>query len=153
MQKVQINIFFIDDLLTLDVGTAMYMVAQDSKFTTDGIKHEVQLKIYPNGGTVSVGKILANVYIQDMYAEEGITTHNSSTKRTTAEHGQNNANHNFAVPGFKFKRLSRLLHWERIRSINISQYVYNLYVVCLALDFILLLYLTFCCCYCFVTTV
>jgi hypothetical protein len=114
LQKVQVNFFFIDDLLTLDIGAAVYVLAQDKNFTPDGEPIEVVLKLYPNGGTVPNGRLLARVRVQDMFDDEERVV-------TTKQQVVKNVDHSFAVPGFRFKRLSRVLHWERIRALNLSQ--------------------------------
>ena len=112
LRKVQVNLFFIDDLLTVDIGTALYIVSEDGKFQTDGNTADVILKIYPMGGTVPIGKVMAKVSVQSMFEDEQPV---NKTKKTPV------LDHNFAVPDFRFKRLSRVLHWERLRAINISQ--------------------------------
>lgn len=112
LQKVQINFYFIDDLLTVDIGTALYNVSEDGKFSTDA-PTDITLKIYPMGGTVPVGRVLVTVSIQAMFDDEQQPPATKQKKQVL--------DHNFAVPGFRFKRLSRVLHWERIRSLNLSQ--------------------------------
>ena len=116
IQKVQMNFFFIDDLLTMDIGTALYLVAEDRKFVADGSSTEVLLHVYPNGATVPIGRALVKVQVQAMFADEQPTT-----MLTNRQSNRGTDDHTFAVPGFRFKRLSRVLHWERIRSLNISQ--------------------------------
>lgn len=112
LQKVQVNFFFIDDLLTVDIGTALYILSDDGKFYTNGTPSDVMLKIYPMGSTVPVGRVMVTVSVQPMFDDEQ-PIHKEPNKRQL--------DHNFAVPGFRFKRLSRVLHWERIRSLNLSQ--------------------------------
>jgi hypothetical protein len=113
LKKVQVNFFFIDDLLTMDIGTALYMISEDSKFSSDGSATEVTLKIYPSGGTVPVGRAYVRVHVQELFDDK------TSVPRKAKPVPQ--TDHAFAVPDFRFKRLSRVLHWERIRAMNLSQ--------------------------------
>ena len=115
LKRVQINFFFIDDLITMDIGSAIYKVSEDGNFRANGDSINVTLHIYPNGGTVSIGKAYAKVSVQELFDDE-----NKREKKTSIV-PKNRQDHNFAVPDFRFKRLSRVLHWERIRSFNISQ--------------------------------
>lgn len=115
LQKLQINFYFIDDLLTIDIGTALYAISDDGKFGQETASTEVLLKIYPVGAVVPVGRAFVSITIQEMFADENTGAHNCAVPKQTA------IDHDFAVPGFRFKRLSRVLHWERIRSINLSQ--------------------------------
>jgi hypothetical protein len=115
LERVQVNFFFIDDLLTMDIGTALYTVSDDTTFKTDGTDTTTTLKIYPSGGTVPVGRAVVRVRVQEMFDDE------NGVPSKTATRPKSGTDHEFAVPDFRFKRLSRVLHWERIRSFNTSQ--------------------------------
>jgi len=115
LQRLQVNFYFIDDLLTIDIGTALYALSEDGKFMQETASTEVMLKIYPVGATVPIGRALVSITVQDMFDDENTGVHKCSVPK------QSVIDHDFAVPGFRFKRLSRVPHWERIRSLNISQ--------------------------------
>lgn len=112
LDRVQLNFFFIDALLTMDIGQALYSL-QDKLFKPDRTATEIVLMICPTGSSVAVGKVLLKVSVQDMFDEERITKH--------ATPSPSGVEHSFAVPGFRFKRLSRVLHWERLRSLDIAR--------------------------------
>ena len=115
LQRLQINFYFIDDLLTIDIGTALYAISEDGKFGKETAKTEAVLKIYPVGATVPVGRAMISISVQEMFDDENTGFHKCAVAK------QSVIDHDFAVPGFRFKRLSRVLHWERIRSFNVSQ--------------------------------
>ncbi|KAJ1432702.1 hypothetical protein B484DRAFT_394850, partial [Ochromonadaceae sp. CCMP2298] len=130
LERVQLNFFFIDALLTMDIGMALYSLqafnqSLGSAGGSEGTEGtEVVLMIYPRGSTVAVGKVLLKMSVQDMFDDERVAKHGQGQGKVPGQVGAvQGLEHNFAVPGFRFKRLSRVLHWDRLRSLDVTRVV------------------------------
>jgi len=122
LKEIAIHFFFIDGLLTIDVGSCIYDLVHDKLFVDDGNVTSVTLDIFANGSTIPIGKISFNTVVQDMYGDDtnrSRPTDNIRHSRTKEEHVT--SDHQLIVPGFRFKRLSRVLHWDRLQSINLDR--------------------------------
>jgi hypothetical protein len=125
LREIAIHFFFIDGLLTIDVGSCIYDLVHDKLFVDDGNVTSVTLNIFANGSTIPIGKVSFNTFVHDMYGDDANLSRSSDKNRSThtkKEHDNDVSDHQLIVPGFKFKRLSRVLHWDRLRSINLDRY-------------------------------
>jgi len=125
LREIAIHFFFIDGLLTIDVGSCIYDLAHDKLFVDDGNVTSVTLNIFANGSTIPIGKVSFNTFVQDMYGDDTNFSRSTDKNRSThtkKEHDHDVSDHQLIVPGFRFKRLSRVLHWDRLRSINLDRY-------------------------------
>lgn len=113
LRKIRINFYFIDDLLTIDIGSSVYYLENDKLFKTDGSTTAATLYIYADGSTSPIGKVSINISIQDMYDNNKSNNHIKNDKQPI--------DHQFAIPGFSFKRLSRVLHWDRLNTFNLER--------------------------------
>ena len=125
LREIAIHFFFIDGLLTIDVGSCIYDLAHDKLFVDDGNVTSVTLNIFANGSTIPIGKVSFNTVVQDMYGDDTKRSRPSDKNRhthTRKDHDEHVSDHQLIVPGFRFKRLSRVLHWDRLRSMNLNRY-------------------------------
>ena len=124
LKKISIHFFFIDGLLTIDVGSCVYDLAHDKLFVNDGNVTSVALDLFADGSTVPIGKVTINTTVQDTYEEEELTNSNHPPHhRNNKESIANDHHYQLIIPGFRFKRLSRVLHWDRLQSVNLDRYV------------------------------
>lgn len=119
LDSVILNMYFIDGLLTIDIGTAIYNIRDDKHFSPDsGNMVDAVLHIFRSGALVPLGWVTVRVGVTHIFEDEG----KAVRKLPIGSSGKDcSATHSFAVPGFRFKRLSRSLHWDRLRAFNISQ--------------------------------
>lgn len=115
LKKVKITFFIIDGLLTQDVGYAEYNVSEDRDFTPDGSFVDVRLDICPKGGTLPIGRVTAKVSAQYLFDDE---PENKSLRRRRKK---GDLDMQLSIPGFRFKRLSKGINWERVRGLNLNQ--------------------------------
>ena len=115
LTQVRVHFFFIDGLLTVDIGTSEYNVAADNMFVPDGSLIDIRLNIVPHGSKVPVGRVLAKVSAQYLFEDEPV---NSKVGHKRLEPG---VDFQLALPDFRFKRLSRAINWQRLRGINIEK--------------------------------
>jgi hypothetical protein len=112
MDKVTLYYFFIDGLLTTEIGSSIYELAKDKDFRQGCVVRTI-LDIKMKGCTSRIGKVMCSVSVQGVFEEDS----NHPLPRQT------NIDREFSlsVPGFRFKRLSRAVHWQRVRGLNIDR--------------------------------
>lgn len=116
VDKITLHFFYIDALLTVDVGTAVYEIGKDKKFAANGNIVQVILDINIDGCSERIGRVMCNMAVQGIYDGERNTTDPNARR-------SRNDDRQFAVsaPDFRFKQLNRPVHWDRIRGVNIDR--------------------------------
>jgi hypothetical protein len=113
MDKIAIYYFFIDGLLTTEIGSSVYEPSKDKEFRHDGSAVRTVIDIKMKGCTSRVGKVMCSVSVQGVFEED---SHHPLPRQLNGDR-----EYSLSLPGFRFKRLSRAVHWQRIKGLNIDR--------------------------------
>jgi hypothetical protein len=110
LNEVKIVLFFIDDRLKLELGSATYPIPTDRR----GVEERVVLDVFPNGGRERIGKLVCSFNLQQVYAEhdEAFIAPPEQRRRDIFDK---------PIPGFRFKRLSKAINWNRLRMTDVNK--------------------------------
>ncbi len=111
--------YYIDALLTVEIGTSVYDIMNDKKFVSDGRNVEVIMDIKLNGSQERVGRVLCNISVQSLFDEKRDTNKAAKLSRYLSDH--RTGEFSMALPNFRFKRLSRSVNWERVRGFHVDR--------------------------------
>lgn len=112
LTRIHFHFFIIDSLLAVDLGTATYNLREDKQFDPNNPSTQIVLDVMPRAGTQRIGKLNCFVSVQMLFEER------------RREPLPSEIDFQQSMPGFHFKRLSRVVNWERIRSLDIQKLVY-----------------------------
>lgn len=114
---VSLHFYYIDALLSVEIGSSVYELAQDRKFVSDGSSARVILDIMLKGSQQRVGKVVCDVSVQNLFDGPG------RARRQAPRHETQDQQLNLADPDFRFKRLTRSVNWERVRGLQLDRVV------------------------------
>ncbi|RYH28597.1 hypothetical protein EON65_11570 [archaeon] len=122
LDKITLRFYCIDERLKVEVGSCEYEL--DKKFDQNGKPCSLLLRIFPRGGETLVGKILCTVSVKYLY-DDG-KPHNqqdqpSSHAEVGKQVGPTTDMLQYSLPGFRFKRLSKIINWTRVRSVDVDK--------------------------------
>jgi hypothetical protein len=112
LESFTIHYFMIDGLLTVDIGKTIFQLRTYE--LADGMQlPPLRLDIIQHGTTTSIGNVRLVISVQDLYSAKPLQ---QLPLAKTSEL-------DFALPGFRFKRLTKACNWDRVRSVNIEKFV------------------------------
>lgn len=118
IDEVHMHFYYIDDLLAVEVGSSVYELKKDKQFLSDGSNVEVILPVRVKGSLDRVGKVMLNISVQAMYEGEAPYDKKPVSRPDASEY-------NLSIPGFRFRRLTRSVNWERIRAFHVDRVIQN----------------------------
>lgn len=115
--------------LTEDVGESVISpLKSDDRFhDLDSVPTDCSADITRNGGREKVGKIVYRISRVSIFADS--SSHNAGTKKRL--HNMEELNVLSALPDFRFNRLAKPIHWERLKGLNLARCVNDLLKLCL----------------------
>ena len=107
--------------LTEDVGeSAISPLKSDDRFhDLDSVPIDCSADITRNGGREKVGKIVYRISRVSIFADS--SSHNAGTKKRL--NNREELNVLSALPDFRFNRLAKPIHWERLKGLNLARWV------------------------------
>lgn len=107
--------------LTEDVGESVISpLKSDDRFhDLDSVPSDWSADITRNGGREKVGKIVYRISKVSIFADS--TSHNAGIKKRL--HNMEELNVLSALPDFRFNRLAKPIHWERLKGLNLARWV------------------------------
>jgi hypothetical protein len=127
LDSFQIHYWYIDERLKVDLGYSFLQIPTDRSFRNDGTVNRIILDIFPHGGKERIGKLLANISVQSLYAKDVGDRRDDQRLQADPPAQQKTAAAVFStvIPGFRFRRLSKAVNWNRLRGINVDRVVEN----------------------------
>lgn len=123
LDKVTLRFYYIDDRLKVELGFAEYDLAADKAFDHNGKPTRLLLHIAPRGGETPIGKVQCTMSVMYLYEEEGGRPHRireaAGSAPIAAPSGKEVMQE--PVPDFRFKRLSKIINWSKIRAVDIER--------------------------------
>jgi hypothetical protein len=116
LDQVQWNFFYIDDQLKVELGYAVYHIPNQRGFSFDE-PNRIIIEILPNGGMSRIGRAICLLSVERLYADESEPPKIKSKADPTTYHIDT------AVPGFRFRRLSKAVNWNKMRVIDLNRVI------------------------------
>lgn len=128
LNKVVFHFFYIDDRIKVELGESVYVIPTDSSFHSDGTENRLVLGMYPCGGDGihRLGKVLTTAFIQELY-DDGKPRNVRIDRRKDSANDENRPYSTLLEkppPNFRFRRLSKAVNWQRLRTTDIDRYAF-----------------------------
>lgn len=120
LDELILKFYYIDDRLKVELGTSQFAIPSSMGFNTDGEWNKIILDIIPHGGSERIGRMLAYVNIQKLFEEEN----EPRTIHSKSQYHNETLLTNHNIPGFRFRRLSKAINWNRLKTIDIEKLVF-----------------------------
>lgn len=117
LRDFEVSLYYLDERLKMDLGSARFVIPADRRFHGDESERERQrvvLEVFPRGGEVRIARILCTLSLQRVYAPENedfIAPREQRDKDVFQK----------PIPGFRFKRLSKAVNWNRVRDTDVER--------------------------------
>ncbi len=121
LTEFKVVLYYIDDRLKMELGEARYVIPTNYQgfSSAEGGRNRVLLDIFPNGATEKIAKILCNLCVHRSYAGSD-EDHIAEPERRSRDIFHK------PIPGFRFKRLSKAINWDRLRHVDVRRCVVSL---------------------------
>eukprot|EP01039_Chlorochromonas_danica_P004626 gene4626-5068_t len=143
LDTVTLRLFYIEERLKTEIGSAVYEVGQDKSFDCHGYgggggggggrASVLLLHLLPRGGSAAIGKVQCSVCVMYLYdkadprqtaiATAPLAPATASEQKTVAAGGGGGGGPSIgeALPDFRFKRLSKTIDWPKIRAVEVDR--------------------------------
>jgi hypothetical protein len=121
LDGVRLNYYYIDDQLKMEVGSSSYHIPNERGFSFDE-PNRIALDIFPNGGLNRIGKVLCLLSVEKFYDDERDNQH-GKVKPVEKKSSSSSFHFDEVVPGFRFRRLSKAVNWNKIRTMDIDRII------------------------------
>eukprot|EP01035_Chromulina_nebulosa_P034230 gene34230-45909_t len=123
LQAISFHYFQIDGSLSVEIGESIFNLKDctTEKLSSDPV--EVQLDIVMNGTEQRVGRCLVALHVEDFFESDNNNVKKTKTNKISSS-GKDKPSvpdYHPVSPDFRFRRLSRSVHWDRIRNIPIER--------------------------------
>ena len=113
--------------LSVEIGESIFNLKDctTEKLSSDPV--EVQLDIVMNGTEQRVGRCLVALHVEDFFESDNNNVKKTKTNKISSS-GKDKPSvpdYHPVSPDFRFRRLSRSVHWDRIRNIPIERVLHN----------------------------
>jgi hypothetical protein len=123
IKKILIRFFIIDSLLSIEIGLSTYIIdVEDLDLKTT--RRQLKLNIMPKAGVEPIGNLYCIISIQSLFEDEQRSLQQQQYVENESSHCQLSL-----PPDFRFKKLSKIINWEKLRSFPFDKYRVNRFLL------------------------
>lgn len=124
LNKLKVTCLYIDDRLKAELGEGEFAVPTDDSFKTNhGESNRVVIQLFPPGGSVRIGKLIGDIFVQQMYDEDKKLKTQSDFAALNPTSKPSGVHLEKPADGFRFQRLSKTINWRKVQAADIHRFV------------------------------
>lgn len=125
LNKLKISCLYIDDKLKAELGAGEFVIPTDRSFNANqGKSNRVVIQLFPPGGSIRMGKLIGDIFVQKMYDEDQkLKTQSDFAALNPTSKPSAGVRLEKPAERFRFQQLSKAINWRKVQAADIHRFV------------------------------